>query len=70
MAWSDPLGGLSGVGGRHFFFQNMVMLHIKLKGMKTSTTCKQYFSLGLGQKAKGQTIFFSASWHVRCIIKL
>ena len=42
----------------------MVMLHIKLKGMKTSTTCKQYFSLGLGQKAKGQTIFFSESCHV------
>ena len=45
------LGGGRGSADGNFFFQNLVILHIKLKGMKTRT-CKQYFSLGLGQKVK------------------
>ena len=46
-----------------FFFQEVVMLHIKFKEMKHMTTCKQIFKsyahprpLGLGQKIK--TVFF------------
>ena len=32
------MGGLRGVAEANFFFQNMVMLHIKLKGMERAAT--------------------------------
>ena len=44
------------------FFKNMVMEHIKLKGMKCTTTCKQIFYpitfLTPRVGSKGQNIFF------------
>ena len=40
--WVRSLGWTLGVGApesENIFFQNMVMLHIKLKGMKPTTGC-------------------------------
>ena len=57
-----------------FFFQNMVTLYIKLKGMKCTTTFYQIFlpnktpsTPGMG--SKGPKDFFSKSSHVAYQIK-
>ena len=58
-----PGVGLGGTrvprGSKIIFFSNMVMWHIKLKGMTSRTECKQHFhhrvklmTLGQGQKVK------------------
>ena len=54
-----------GSKGQHSFFQNMVMLHIKLKLVTHVATWKQIFYLqppppsSLGVESQGQKIYFS-----------
>ena len=61
-----------GSKGENFFFQNMVMLHIKLMGMKCTKTCKQKSAVthtldpSYGSKVK---TFFSEYDHVVYQIK-
>ena len=73
--WSDPLGGLKGWGQKLKIqlLQNMVMLHIKLKGIKNAATWKQIFlpteppPPGVG--SIGQNSTFSEQCHVAYQIK-
>ena len=61
--------GIGSKGENIFLLQNMVMLHIKLKGMKHVTKCKQIFCPYTISRSKGQNIFFSESGHVTYKIK-
>ena len=73
-AWPSPLGGLWGwAEAKNQLFLNSVMLQMKLKGMKRTTSFLQIFCpcthsqlLGLGQKVKH---FFSEGGHVAYQIK-
>ena len=76
---SDPLGGLRGLGQKvkNHLFQNMVMLHIKLKGIRYAATWKQTFCKQSlpppprpwGQGHKVKIYFFSKHGHVVYQIK-
>ena len=57
VAWVMPKGlGLGGAGGQNFNFLNMVMWHIKLKGMNPGYTEKIYATIKLVTFGWGQRV--------------